>query len=380
MTTASNQVDQVEKKIAIQTIEEKKISQSISGTQKELQGLVKDFEQSRVEISNYISAYNKARQDADEAAKVAAVKARTAQESKVIADNALEAYRMVSGNKSVISTQKPATISTFDGGENLQSAASAADISRLKQIADQAVARYKKDKAAADKAEADATRLRSAYEKAKATLEAKVKASKEIQDRMRTLQDELAAHRLKLSKARDTKDNLAQQLRKAQAKVTTVQNTLTIAQVEANKAKVRMAQAELVVSRHQNDKKNADKVATANEQALATAQAAIVDVEKSSNSIDKIVASKVVDTSVKTLPLILTAVAIVVAGIFAVVAIMRRRREKPLTPVVETAHGIDFDFDRILSEIRAKAAQPARAAKAPSRTSSATAKKATKKR
>ena len=190
----------------------------------------------------------------------------------------------------------------------------------------------------------------------------------------------MAAQRLQLSKAKSVQDDLAQQLRKAQAKVTTVQNTLTIAQVEANKAKVRAEKAELVVSRHKNDKKNADKVATANEEALATAQAAVVDVEKSSNSIDKIVASKVVDTSVKTLPLILTAVAIVVAGFFAALAVMRRRREKPLTPVVETVDEIDFDFDRILAEIRAKAAQPTRAAKAPSRTSSATSKKATKKR
>ena len=106
----------------------------------------------------------------------------------------------------------------------------------------------------------------------------------------------------------------------------------------------------------------------------------IVDVEKSSNSIDKIVASKVVDTSVKTLPLILTAVAIVVAGFFAVVAIMRRRREKPLSPVVETVDEIDFDFDRILAEIRAKAAQPARSAKARTRTSPEKTERVAKKR
>jgi hypothetical protein len=61
----------------------------------------------------------------------------------VIADNAVEAYRMVAGNKNVVSTQKPATVATAEFGENLQTAASASDISKLKQIADQAVARYK---------------------------------------------------------------------------------------------------------------------------------------------------------------------------------------------------------------------------------------------
>jgi len=362
----------------VQESTEKKVTQTISETQKEIRVLVKDFEQSRVEISNYITTYNKARQDADDAAKIAAQKMQIAQQSKVIADNAVEAYRMVSGNKNVVSTEKPATMATADVGENLQSAASAADISRLKQLADQAVARYNRDKAAADAAAKEAKRLRTVYEKTKATLEAKVQASKKIQERMRALQDSLEQHRQKLSQAKSTKDDLAAQLRKAQAKVTAVQNTLTVAQVEANKAKVKVAQAELIVSRHKSDTKNADKIATANELALATAKAAVVDVEASSNSLDKIVTSNVVDDSVKALPLILTVAAVAVAGFFAVVAIMRRRRNAPLAPVVETIDGIEFDFDRILAEIRAKEVKISTSAKPKART--APVKRSTKKK
>jgi hypothetical protein len=229
----------------------------------------------------------------------------------------------------------------------------------LKQLADQAVARYNQDKKAADIAQSAAEKSLIAFEKVKSTLEAKVAEGKKIQENIRSMQDALKAKRDDLAQVVSLKDELMKKMRITQAKVTQARNELTIAQVEAQKAKVIADKVKLIVAKHQNDAKNANTVADANQIAVEAAQQAAVDIEASSNSIDKIVASKIVDNSVKTLPAIFAIAAVVsVAAFLAIYAVrrIRRRGQAPIAPLGTKDADIEFDFDRILAEIRSKEA------------------------
>ncbi len=176
-------------------------------------------------------------------------------------------------------------------------------------------------------------------------------------------------------------------MRLAQSTATQTRNELTIAQVEAQKAKVIADKVKLIVAQHQNDAKNANTVADANQIAVEAAQQAAVDIEASSNAIDKIVASKAVDNSVKSLPAIFAIVAVVsVATFFAVYVTrrMRRRGQSPVAPLGAKDPEIDFDFDRILAEIRSKEAvlstAPRRSTAKKATTRKAVARKTTTKR
>ena len=171
------------------------------------------------------------------------------------------------------------------------------------------------------------------------------------------MQDDLAAQRQKLAVAVGTKNQLARKLRSTQSVVTAKLNDLTVAQVEAQKAKVIADKAALAVKQYRTDASNADKIATANEDAIEAAKAAAIAVSDSSNSIDKIVASNAVTNSIASLPMIFSAVAIAAAaaffGTFAVRR-YRRRGSARLPTFIEPDLDIRFDFDRILAEIRSK--------------------------
>jgi len=272
--------------------------------------------------------------EAERAMKIASEKREQAARSREIADNALEAYRVASGSKSLVSTEKPYTVSSADTGENLQMAASATDIARLRQLADQAVARYNRDKADAEKASKLADKTLATFEKVKATLEAKVDAGKELQTRIRSLQDVLNNQRDELAAAVKARDQLQEKLRATRAQATSIQNKLTVAQIAAQKAKVAAEKAALSVSRFAGDVNNANKVADANDLAVTAADEAAIDIEASSNAIDEIV----------------------VASIFLYLArrAIRRRKHPILAPVAENFSELEFDFDRILAEIKQK--------------------------
>jgi hypothetical protein len=168
------------------------------------------------------------------------------------------------------------------------------------------------------------------------------------------MQDQLATHRQSLASAVIAKNELTKRVRSSQSIVAAKLNELTITQVEAQKAKVIADSAILTVSKYRSDASNADKVATANEAAIEAAKRAALDVTESSNSIDKIVASKVVADSIASLPVIFSIAAVaVVVSFFATLAI-RRRRSKSSPPRFEESDAeIQLDFDRILAEIRA---------------------------
>ena len=72
---------------------------------------------------------------------------------------------------------------------------------------------------------------------------------------------------------------------------------------------------------------------------------------------DKIVSSEVVDNSVKSLPAITSAlgiVAVLVLLTYFVIRRIRRRKHPILAPVDGSFSDLEFDFDRILSEIKQK--------------------------
>jgi hypothetical protein len=277
--------------------------------------------------------------------------------SKAVADNASEAYKIAAGIKNLISTEKPFTVGSAETGANIQTKANAADIAKLKELADQAQARYKQDLRAADIAAKAAEKALAQFEKVKSILEAKVAAGRALQEKVRNMQDELASHRQSLARAVNTKNDLTQKLQNTKSLVTGKLNELTIAQVEAQRAKIAADLAALTVAKYRTDASNADKVATANESAIEAAKAAAIAVTESSNSIDKIVASSTVNNSIASLPMIFSAAVVVVAAaFFGTLAIRRYRRRgsKPLPTFTEPDLDIQLDFDRILSDIKLK--------------------------
>jgi chromosome segregation ATPase len=259
----------------------------------------------------------------------------------------------------LVSTEKPFTIENVEVGENLQMAASAKDLARLKQLAEQAQNRYVNDKEQSDIAVKTAEKALAGFEKVKQILESKVEQGKQLQVGIRQMQDELAQQREKLASATDRIASLQKNIRSAKAAVTSVQNKVTSARLAAQRAKVIADKAELQVDRFKRDVNNANKVADANELAVAAAEDATVDIEVSSNLIDKIVSSEKVDSSIKSLPAIATVIMGAVAAFLAVYAItkaIRRRRNPLLAPTKDDKLDLDleFDFDQILAEIKAK--------------------------
>jgi chromosome segregation ATPase len=334
----------------------KAIEVTIAKTQSSIQSAIKSYEQIRLDISSYLVTYNQAKAAADEASKIANQKEEIAARSKVVAENALEAYRTAAGGKRLMSTEKPFTVASSDEGAFIQSTVSASDLAKLKEIADQAAARYNADRKIADTARNQAEKLIATYQKIKANLEAKVAEGNALQSRIRKMQDSLSSTRDKLAQASEEKNSLAKKLRLVQVKATQTQNELTLAQVEAQKSKVIADKISLALKKHKSDVKNALTVAEANEIAVQAAQEASLDIEASSNSIDKIVSSKAADTAVKTLPTVLAFTSVVALAALASIYAVRRMRRRvnstnepaPLDPI-----DVEFDFDRILAEIRA---------------------------
>jgi hypothetical protein len=356
LKTATNQVINYQNQQEVLVSQEKTIKVTINTTIEKLNSSINDFEKSRIEIASYVATYNSAKTEADIATRDAAIKKEAALRSAVIADNAVAAYKTAAGIKTLISTQKPFTINNVEVGADLQTAISAADIAKLKKLADQAVARHKQDQKDADIAAKRAEKALADFQRIKSVLEGKVAATKLLQEKIRAMQDQLATHRQSLASAVIAKNELAKRVRSSQSIVAAKLNELTITQVEAQKAKVIADSAILTVTKYRNDASNADKVATANEAAIEAAKRAALDVTESSNSLDKIVASKVVADSIASIPVIFSIAAVVVAASFFATLAMRRlrRRSKRSTPRFEESDAdIQFDFDRILAEIRA---------------------------
>ena len=356
LQTITNQVVKYQSQLKDTESKEKSLQKGIEARQQSLDSLVKEFEKVRIDNGGYARAYMQSQSIAAAASENAFEKKNIAILSKKAADDAVAAYKAAAGIKSLISTEKPSSVESADAGTYLQNTATAEEIAKLKLAADKAVARYNLDQKAADLAVRAANEAMANLKKAKANLDAGLALGKSLQEKINSYADQMNADRETLAETVVLKNGLNRKIQVSQVQVTSKLNDLTVAQVEAQQAKVAADQATLTVTKHRTDAAAANKIAAANEAAIEAAKKAALAVTDSSNSIDKIVASKIVNDSIATLPVILTAVAVVVAGFFATLAIRRRRQGAGgMNPIfTEPDPATARDFDRIKSEVKSK--------------------------
>jgi hypothetical protein len=356
LQTITNQVVKYQSQLKDTESKEKSLQKSIEAKQQSLDSLVTQYEQVRIDNGSKARAYLQAQSIAAAASENAVEKKNIAMLSKKAADDAVAAYKAAAGIKSLISVEKPFTVESADAGTYLQNTATAEEIAKLKLAAEKAVARYNLDQKAADLAVKAANEAMANFKKAKATLDAGLALGKSLQEKINSYADQMNADRQTLAETVVLKNSLNRKIQVSQVQVTSKLNDLTVAQVEAQQAKVAADQATLTVTKHRTDAAAANKIAAANEAAIEAAKKAALAVTDSSNSIDKIVASKIVNDSIATLPVILTAVAVVVAGFFATLAIRRRRQGAGgMNPIfTEPDPATARDFDRIKSEVKSK--------------------------
>jgi hypothetical protein len=99
------------------------MKKTMATTQQDLDSAIRRYEQTRIDIANFVATYNSVKSAADATAQSAIEKKDVATRSKIIADNARAAYRSAAGMKSLISTQKPFTVESADTGANVQTTA-----------------------------------------------------------------------------------------------------------------------------------------------------------------------------------------------------------------------------------------------------------------
>jgi septal ring factor EnvC (AmiA/AmiB activator) len=97
----------------------------------------------------------------------------------------MAAYKASLKNGALKSTEKPLTVENSEllAGANL---AMASDTARLKTVADQAAARYAKDKKELEKAQSEAAKLLASFNVIENKLEDAVKTAKDLQTKIRT--------------------------------------------------------------------------------------------------------------------------------------------------------------------------------------------------
>jgi hypothetical protein len=210
----------------------------------------------------------------------------------------------------------------------------------LKVIADQATARYNRDKAAADLAQKKADRALAYVESSKKLLESKVLIGKNQKEIIRAAEEKLKANQAELLKISTAKNLLSKQLTNAKAKAIAKQNALTAAQVKAQAAKVKVVQATAILETRKKDLANNDKVADAQADAVSALDKAKEEIAGSESKIDEIDVATDKGVFARSLPIILTIVAVVaIVSFFATVAI--RRRKKSSSKLKE----FDFSMD-----------------------------------
>ena len=202
--------------------------------------------------------------------------------------------------------------------------------------------------------------------KLKTALQNKLEAQQALQDKINSFAKDLAKFQQARADFTEQKNTLEEKLRVSRTQVTEKLNELTLAQVDAQKAKVAADNAAQKASQYRKDAANAESVVTANEAAIEAAKKAAISVTESSNSIDKLVASKLVDDSISTLPIILSVSALLVAAAFFAVNATRRKRRRTVIPAglfTEFDPEIQRDFDRITDEVKKSVVKEKAAAK-----------------
>ena len=355
LQTKTNEVTKIQSAIKKISTEDKAVQNKLISTQKSLNELVAEYEKSRIESANYAKIYLASQRRYAEAVQTASDKKVAAQLSKKFADDAVAAYNAAAGLKNLVSTEKPYTSNNAEIGANVLASASKAEISKLKLAADQAVARYNRDQQEAEIAAKAADAALNEMKKVKTALQNKLAAEQALQNKINSFADDLAKFRQARSDFTEQKNSLEEKLRVTRTQVTEKLNELTLAQVDAQKAKVAADNAALKASQYRKDAANAESVVTANEAAIEAAKKAAISVTESSNSIDKLVAPKLVDDSISSLPIIFGVSALVVAATFFTVNAIRKMRRRTRAPdglFSEIDPEIQRDFDRITDEVK----------------------------
>jgi hypothetical protein len=201
------------------------------------------------------------------------------------------------------------------------------EANRLKVLADQATARYNRDKAAADLAQKKADKSLANFENSKKLLESKVLIGKNLKDKIRAAEEKLKTSQAKLLKISSAKNLLAKKLTNAKAKAIAKQNALTEAQMKAQAAKVKVVKATAILETRKKDLANNDKVADAQADAVSALDRAKEEIAGSESKIDEINVATDKGVFARSLPIILTIVAVVaIVSFFATVAIRRRKK------------------------------------------------------
>jgi hypothetical protein len=355
LQTQTNEVTKLQDSIKKVGAEDKAVQNKSISTQKSLNELVSDYDKARLESANYAKIYSNSQRKYAEALQTASDKKVAALLSKKVADDAVAAYKSAAGLKNLVSTEKPFTSDSSELGANVVSSASATEIAKLKLIADQAVARYNQDQREADVATKAAEVALADMNKAKAALQNKLQAEQALQKKINSFADNLAKYQQARADLSQQKNALEEKLRASRSQVTKKLNELTLAQVDAQKAKVAADNAAIEASQYRKEAANAEDVLNANEAAIEAAKKAAIAVTESGNSIDKLVASKLLDDSISTLPAILSVSTLVVAATFFAVNAARRKRRRVGVPAGLTPEfdpEIQRDFDRIADEVK----------------------------
>jgi hypothetical protein len=178
---------------------------------------------------------------------------------------------------------------------------------------------------------------------------------KNLKDKIRAAEEKLKTNQAKVLKISSAKNLLAKKLTNAKAKAIAKQNALTAAQVKAQAAKVKVVQATAILETRKKDLANNDKVADAQADAVSALDKAKQDIAGSESKIDEIDVATDKGVFARSLPIILTIVAVVaIVSFFATVAIRRGRRKKSSSKLKEFDFSME-DFTKTAATVKKKA-------------------------
>lgn len=308
LNTVINQVVITDARLKEVAKEKKVLQQSVAATQENLDELIKGFERTRIDISNYVATYNSAKIKADTAVLFAAEKKSATIRSKLIAENSFEAVQFAAEKKS------------------------ATDLAELKLLWELAVVRDNQDQRSSDIAAKEAEKANVQFQEVKKIFEDKVSVGKKIQEQISTIQDQLAVHLQSIASGITEKNLLTNNRQVSLSLITVKLKDLSLAQVQARKAKEIADKEALAIGQPHNPASNLDEVVTANESLIEVAKSAALAVMQSNNSTVKNFTSKIANGSFAYLSIILSAVVVTTAaGIFGILTLRRYRRLKQPT-------------------------------------------------
>ena len=332
LNTMTNQVVIIDARLKEVAKEKKALQQSVAATQQNLDESIKEFEGTRIDISNYIAAYNTAKIKADTAVLFAAEKKDATIRSKLIVENSFEAVQFAAEKKDATIRSKLIAENSFEAVQFAAEKKGATDLAELKLLWELAVARYNQDQRSSDIAAKEAEKANVQFQEVKKIFEDKVSVGKKTQEQIRTNQDQLAVYLQSIASGITEKNLLTSNRQVSLSLITAKLKDLNLAQVQARKAKEIADKEALAIGQPRNPASNLDEVVTANEALIEAAKSAALAVMQSNNSTVKNFTSKIANGSFAYLSIILSAVVVTTAaGIFGILTLRRYRRLKQPT-------------------------------------------------